>query len=124
MKERESEFQTYFAIGKAFAEMVEHYHKIGEWDLEKFAKNMKEEYVTAGMEQEDIDNAMIILSDLYNNAQLVITERCDKSEYTSLLPIDDKYTLKCTYDALRDDIVEDYKTVTSFTKEDESLEKY
>lgn len=122
MKERESEFQTYFALGKAFASLVEEYHKTWERNIERHAKAMEQEFIIA--QAEDYDKYLIQLHELAENAKLVITMRCGSAEYESIIPINDEYSLKCKYDALRDDIIEDYKSVATFSKEEEKEEKY
>lgn len=122
--QRESEFQTYFAIGKAFAEIIEAFHKTGEWEIDRFVTKMKKEFMLANCTDEEWDKSVAQLHELVENAKLVVTTRTDKSEYESIIPIDENYSLKSKYDALWDGLVEDYKSVTSFTKEEEKLEKY
>ena len=122
--ERESEFQTYFAIGKTFAEIVEQFHKTWSWDTDRHVEKMKQEFIVAQATDEDWDKSVSQLYELVENAKIVVTERTDRSEFESIIRINENYSLKSKYDALWDGLVEDYKSVTSFTKEEEKLEKY
>ena len=78
----------------------------------------------ANCTDEEWDKSVAQLHELVENAKIVVTRRTDKSEYESIIPIDENYSLKSKYDALWYDLVEDYKSVSQFTKEEEKLEKY
>lgn len=122
--ERESEFETYFAIGTAFASIVEQYHKLWVRESDRFIKKMREEFNIWLATEEQRKKALVQIHELVENAKLVIIERTDNSEFTAITPLNSEYSLKCKYDALWDDYVEDYKTVKDLTKDEEIDEKY
>lgn len=122
--QRESEFQTYFAIGATFGEIIEQYHKTWSWDTDRHIAKMKAEYHRWQATDEEREKWLVQINELVENAKLVITERCDRPEYENIVKIDYNYSLKCKYDALWYKYVEDYKSVYNFSKDDEAIEKY
>jgi len=74
--------------------------------------------------EDEREKAITQLHELVENAKLVVIDRTEHSEFESIISIDSDYSLKCKYDALWSEYVEDYKSVTSFSKEDEAMEKY
>ena len=107
-------FETYYSLWSAFASCIESYHKTGDRCIERFAENMKQEFFKAE-QSEKFDTYLAQLHELVENAKLVCTDRCENSEFETKIIISDKYTLKSKYDALRDNLIEDYKSVSSFT---------
>lgn len=123
LNEREDTFETYFALGKAFASCMESRHKTWDYAIERFAEAMKQEFMVADR-LDDYDKYLVKLYESVENAKLAETERSEYSEFESIIPRDAKYKIKSKYDALYPDKIRDYKTVDTFTKEDEAIEKY
>ena len=115
---REDTFETYFALGKAFASSVESFHKTGDRQLARHAENMEKEFIQ-GWVITEYPKYLQQLEQVINNAKLVINERCANPEFEAKIKINEKYTLKSKYDALRDDYIEDYKTVSDLSKDKE-----
>ena len=122
--ERDSEFQTYFALGVAFHSCMEARAKTWDYQLESNAQRMKDEFV-AWHALDDYDKYLVQLHDLIENAKLAVTTKPELAEKIILAPINDKYQLKCKVDAIIDGTLVDYKTVTTLTSSyDDALEKY
>jgi hypothetical protein len=115
---REDTFETYYEVGKAFASAVESFHRTGDRQLARHAENMEKRFV-ANEAYSKYPNYLKQLEQAVLNAKLVVTERCPNPEFEAKIKINDKYTLKSKYDALRDDYIEDYKTVSTLSDDKE-----
>lgn len=84
---------------------------------------MQEEFV-ANLSLDDYEKYLSQLSYLVENSKVAVQKRPEKAEETILVDINDHYRLKCKIDAIMDDGLVDYKSVTTFTKEEERHDKY
>lgn len=121
--EWDSEWQPFFALWSARHWCMESRAKAGDYCLETHAKRMHEEFV-ANIALDDYEKYLSQLSYLVENSRIAVQKRPEKAEETILVDINDLYRLKCKIDAIRDDSLVDYKSVTTFTKEEEQHDKY
>lgn len=121
--QRDSEFQTYFALWATFASCMESRGKTGSYELEANAQRMKMLFINAE-QLDEYDKYLIQLHELIENAKIAITEKPVEAEKEYLVQINSDYQLKAKVDADYGDYMLDHKTVSSFTKEEEQKEKY
>ena len=118
-----SERQPYFCVGKYVHETIETYHRLWHWNTDRFVTELKLEFVKEWQDEETTERALSEYSHAIDNAKLVVTQRSENPEKQMLRDINAKYRLKCKLDVLRPDFIQDYKVVSSFTK-DEDKEKF
>jgi len=121
--QRDSEFQTYFALWATFASCMESRWKTGSYEEEANAQRMKMLFINA-QKLDEYDKYLIQLHELIENAKIAITEKPVEAEKEYLVAIDNDYKLKAKVDADYWNYMLDHKTVSSFTKEEEQKEKY
>lgn len=122
--ERDNEFQPYFAIGACFASCMEARAKTWSYDYEIHTGIMEQEFADAGASEEELAKASITVLDCIANAQTLQLDRPIEAEYEVIVPLNDRYDLKCKFDALYSDHILDHKTVSSFTNPADAEAKY
>lgn len=119
----EDEFQTYLSIGACFARCMDDWSKTGDYNVEHNLEVMKKEYETA-WESEKVQDAIETVIQLIDNVKVLELAKPLESEKEVIVDLNDRYDLKCKFDALYKDCILDHKTVSAFTKEEEKDEKY
>lgn len=122
--QRESEFQSYFAIGECFASCMDAYCKLGDFNTEHSLEVMEKKFKDNEADEEDLAKAVLAVTEALNNFRTLDLPKPLESEKELVIPLTEKYNLKVKFDAFYGDYILDHKTVSAFTSEDEVEEKY
>lgn len=122
--QRESEFQSYFAIGECFASCMDAYCKLGDFNSEHNLAVMEKKFKDNEANEEDLTKAVLAVTEALNNFRTLELPKPLESEKEIIIPLTEKYNLKVKFDAFYGDYILDHKTVSVFTSEDEVEEKY
>lgn len=122
--EWESDFKAYFAIGSCFALCMENWVKCWSYNSEYFIANMEKEFKENGASEEELANAVLAIQEALNNFSVLELHKPLEAEKEIIVELNEKYNLKCKFDAFYGDYILDHKTVSSFTKDEEVEEKY
>lgn len=122
--EWESDFKAYFAIGSCFALCMENWAKCWSYNSEYFIANMEKEFKENGASEEELANAVLAIQEALNNFSVLELHKPLEAEKEIIVELNEKYNLKCKFDAFYGDYILDHKTVSSFTKDEEVEEKY
>lgn len=122
--QRESEFQSYFAIWECFASCMDAYCKTGDFNTEYNLSVMEKKFKDNEANEEDLAKAVLAVTEALNNFRTLELPKPLESEKEIIIPLTEKYNLKVKFDAFYGDYILDHKTVSAFTSEEEALEKY
>lgn len=122
--EWESDFKAYFAIGSCFALCMENWAKCWSYNSEYLIANMEKEFKENGASEEELANAVLAIQEALNNFSVLELHKPLEAEKEIIVELNEKYNLKCKFDAFYGDYILDHKTVSSFTKDEEVEEKY
>ncbi len=120
----ESEFKSYFAIGECFALCVEHWAKFGLTNIQPYLDEMMKKFKDNNAPEEDLANATLAVTEALNNFSVLDLPRPAEAEKEVIVELNEKYNLKVRFDAFYGDYILDHKTVSTFTKAEETEEKY
>ena len=122
--QRESEFQSYFAIWECFASCMEAKKKLWDYNTEVNFAEMEKKFKENNAPEEELANAMIAVTEALNNVQTLELPEPLEAEKEIIVPLTEKYNLKVRFDAFYWDYILDHKTVATFTPEEKVEEKY
>lgn len=122
--EWESDFKSYFAIGACFALCMEHWAKYWITNANQFIANMEKDFNENETTEEELANAVLAIQEALNNFEVLQLPQPLEAEKEVIVELSEKYNLKCKFDAFYWDYILDHKTVSSFTKPEETEEKY
>lgn len=120
----DSEFKSYFAIGECFALCMEYWGKFGSFESERFLEEMAKKFQDNDAPEEDLANATLAVTEALNNFSVLNLPRPAEAEKEVIVELNEKYNLKVRFDAFYGDYILDHKTVSVFTKPEETEEKY
>lgn len=122
--QRESEFQSYFAIWECFASCMDAFCKIDDFNTEHNLAVMEKKFKDNKADEEELAKAVLAVTEALNNFSTLELPKPLESEKEIIIPLTEKYNLKVKFDAFYGDHILDHKTVSLFTPEEEVEEKY
>ena len=120
----ENEFKPYFAIWEAFANCMDYRTKFGEFNTEFVLSNMEKKFKENGATDDEVALASLSVSEALNNFKTLDLPKPIESEKEVIIELNERYNLKVKFDAFYWDYILDHKTVSTFTKPEDALEKY
>ena len=102
-------------IGIAGHAAAEDWNLHGDWKQSEHEKAMVDDMKANGVSAEDIAKSKVEYQNFVNNLKGYQNWREKRAEETLLLPLDDVFTVKCKVDAVADNYLLDYKSVSGFT---------
>ena len=122
--EWENDFKPYFAIWEAFATCMDYWTKFWEFNTEFVLWNMEKKFKENGATDDEVALASLSVSEALNNFRALDLPKPIESEKEVIIELNDRYNLKVKFDAFYWDYILDHKTVSIFTKPEDSDEKY